>query len=213
MNLTRQQLYDEWREAHTDDPAKAVGWRNQEALDARFNCTLKHLSHKNFDGVSILDVGCGTSLNLLRYLPESDYTYLGIDCNHESLKAASKTWDIPYNEELDLTIKKQLILDETLDKIKDYFGFDVILVQGVYQEFDNVSAIREHVAKLSKVLAPGGELLIMTPSNRVLDAEGRSVLKISSYDAISILEYTGLSYELFLGELGEHIIMRVWRKE
>lgn len=213
MNEFRQQLYDEWRESHVDDPAKAVGWRNQEALDARFNCTLNHLTHKDFNGVSILDVGCGASLNLLRYLPEEDFTYLGVDCNNESLKYASEKWGIPYNEEIDLSVKKQLIRDEHLEKVRDTFGFDVIIAQGIYQEFDRVRDVRDHIYRLSTLLASGGELLIMTPCNRVLDAEGKSVLKLSAYDAVGILEDTGLHYELSLGELGEHLIMRCWRND
>lgn len=210
MNEFREKLYNEWRENNMDDPAKAVGWRNQEALDARFKCTLKHLSHKYFGGVSILDVGCGASLNLLRYLPEEDFTYIGIDCNEASLKYASANWRIPYNDKIDRTIKNQLIKDEYLEKITG--NFDVIISQGIYQEFNDIKSIREHVYKLSKFLSPGGELLIMTPSNRVLDAEGRSVLKISAYDAVSIMEYTELPYEICLGELGEHIIMKCHRK-
>lgn len=213
MNETRKKLYDEWRTSHEDDPAKAVGWRNQEALDARFNCTLNHLQHHDFDDISILDVGCGASLNLLRYLPDADFTYVGIDCNDESLQYASEHWDIPYNAEFDASVKKQLIKDEYLTKVRDTFGFDVIISQGIYQEFDDIRSIKYHVCRLSKMLNPGGELLIMTPSNRVLDAEGKSVLKISAYDAVSILEDTGLPYELALGELGEHLIMRVYKKE
>lgn len=212
MNEVRKRLYDEWREEFKDDPAKAVGWRNQQSLDARFHCTLNHLAHKNFDGVSILDVGCGASLNLLRYLPDDEYTYLGIDCNEDSLKHASETWNIPYLEDIDYNEKMQLIKDEYLDKIF-MENFDVIISQGIYQEFDSIADIRENVYRLSNMLAPGGELLIMTPSNRLLDADGKSVLKISAYDAVSILEYTGLPYELFLGELGEHIIMRVYRRD
>lgn len=212
MNEFRKKLYNTWREENKDDPAKAVGWRNMDALDARFNCTLSHLSHKNFDGVSILDVGCGASLNLLRYLPDQYYTYLGIDCNEESLKHASKEWDIPFNKNIQFDQDEQLVLDEHLS-LSSNKRFDVIISQGIYQEFDNIKSIKDHVLKLSTMLNSGGELLIMTPANRVLDAEGRSVLKISAYDAVSILEDTGLPYELFLGELGEHIIMRVYRKD
>lgn len=211
MNDYRKQLYDSWREEHGDDPAKAVGWRNQEALDARFNCTLSNLAHKDFDGLHILDVGCGASLNLLRYLPEQDWKYVGIDCNDDSLKYASEKWHLPYNEDI-TGDRVQLIQDEYLNKVRD-FRFDVIISQGIYQEFDNIRAVRDHVYALSKLLSPGGELLIMTPANRLLDAEGKSVLKISSYDAVSIMEETGLPYSVALGELGEHIIMRCWRKE
>lgn len=214
MNETRRNLYNQWREEHKDDPAKAVGWRNREALDARFNCTINHLSHADStEKVRILDYGCGTSLNLLRYLPPSmTYEYVGVDCNEDSLQYASDTYGIPYMTNYQDNLKDQLIKDEYLEKF-DGVTFDIILSQGVYQEFDTISDIRENVKKLTTLLAPGGELLIMTPANRVLDAEGRSVLKISAYDAISILEYTGLPYELFLGELGEHIIMRVYRKD
>lgn len=214
MNEYRKNLYDSWRENNEDDPAKAVGWRNQEALDARFNCTLKHLSHKEFEGLRILDVGCGASLNFLRYLPthEVDFFYTGIDCNEESLKYASERWNIPYNEKVVSQDELQLIKDEYLNKVGQDFGFDIILSQGIYQEFDSIQSIKEHVSKLSSMLNPGGELLIMTPSNRLLDAEGESVLKISAYDAVSILENTGLPYEIGLGELGEHLIMRVFRK-
>lgn len=210
MNKTRKALYDEWREQYKDDPAKAVGWRNQGALDARFNCTLRHLSHKDFNSVSILDVGCGVSLNLLKYI-DGDYTYVGIDCNEESLKEASKNSGIPLNKEYSCEDDYQLLEDEYLEKVSSH-TFDIILVQGVYQEFDSICSIREHVKRLSRCLNPGGELLIMTPANRLLEAEGKSVLKISAYDAVSILEYTGLPYELALGELGEHLIMRVYRK-
>lgn len=213
MNEFRQNLYDEWRESYQDDPAKAVGWRNQEALDARFQCTLDHLAHKDFNSVSILDVGCGASLNLLRYLPKSDFTYVGIDCNHNSLVYASEKWNIPYNEEVDLNSKMQLIKDEYLEKVRDWYGFDVIISQGIYQEFNRVRDVRDHIYRLSTLLAPGGELLIMTPCNRVLDAEGKSVLKLSAYDAVGCLEDTGLPYELSLGELGEHLIMRCWRND
>lgn len=213
MDLYRKQLYDKWREEHRDDPAKAVGWRNQEALNARFMSTLNHLKHKDCNGINILDYGCGASLNLLRYLPaDSVYAYVGVDCNEGSLKDASEKFEIPFVESYDKNLLHQLIQDEYLIKI-DYIKFDVIIAQGIYQEFDSISAIRENVKKLSNMLAPGGELLIMTPSNRLLDSQGKSVLKISPYDAISILEYTGLPYELFLGELGEHLILRVYRRD
>ena len=212
MNDTRKKIYDQWREEFKDDPAKAVGWRNQEALDARFQCTLRHLRHSDcLDKSRILDYGCGASLNLLRYIT-NDTTYVGVDCNDESLRYASETWNIPYLEDIDYNEKMQLIKDEYLDKIF-MENFDVIISQGIYQEFDSIAEIRENVYRLSTMLTPGGELLIMTPSNRLLDAEGKSVLKISAYDAVSILEYTGLPYELFLGELGEHIIMRVYRRD
>lgn len=211
MNETRQKLYDQWRETYKDDPAKAVGWRNQEALDARFTKTLAKLNNiPRKNNISILDYGCGASLNLLRYLPNMDFNYIGVDCNEKSLEYASKTWGIPYMESISKDLRKQLIKDEFLDKVAKC-QFDVIVVQGVYQEFDSIADIRDNVYKLSKILAPDGELLIMTPSNRKLDADGKSVLRISPYDAISILEYTGLPYELSLGELGEHIIMRVSR--
>ena len=212
MNDTRKKIYDQWREEFKDDPAKAVGWRNQQALDARFQCTLRHLGHSDcLDKSRILDYGCGASLNLLRYIT-NDTTYVGVDCNDESLRYASETWNIPYLEDIDYNEKMQLIKDEYLDKIF-MENFDVIISQGIYQEFDSIADIRENVYRLSTMLAPEGELLIMTPSNRLLDAEGKSVLKISAYDAVSILEYTGLPYELFLGELGEHIIMRVYRRD
>lgn len=213
MNPVRKKLYDEWRTQYKDDPAKAVGWRNKEALDARFKSTLNHLAHKNFDGVSILDVGCGASLNLLRYLdPRQEYLYTGIDCNVDSLKEASANWKIPFNALYNKVHCKQLLEDEHVTKVEG-LKFDVILAQGIYQEFDSVRGIIKHVQRLSDLLAPNGELLIMTPSNRVLDAEGRSVLKISAYDAVSVLESVGLPYELFLGELGEHIIMRIYRRD
>lgn len=212
MNDTRKKIYDQWREEFKDDPAKAVGWRNQQALDARFQCTLRHLRHSDcLDKSRILDYGCGASLNLLRYIT-NDTTYVGVDCNDESLRYASETWNIPYLEDIDYNEKMQLIKDEYLDKIF-MENFDVIISQGIYQEFDSIADIRENVYRLSAMLAPEGELLIMTPSNRLLDAEGKSVLKISAYDAVSILEYTGLPYELFLGELGEHLIMRVYRRD
>lgn len=212
MNDTRKKIYDQWREEFKDDPAKAVGWRNQQALDARFQCTLRHLGHFDcLDKCRILDYGCGASLNLLRYIT-NDTTYVGVDCNDESLRYASETWNIPYLEDIDYNEKMQLIKDEYLDKIF-MENFDVIISQGIYQEFDSIADIRENVYRLSAMLAPEGELLIMTPSNRLLDADGKSVLKISAYDAVSILEYTGLPYELFLGELGEHIIMRVYRRD
>lgn len=209
MNETRKRIYDEWREEFKNDPAKAVGWRNQEALDARFTCTLKHL-HNSIKYSKILDVGCGTSLNLLRYI-EDPLQYVGIDCNEGSLLDASTNWHIPYRPEM-TDESKLLLLDEYLEKVKDH-RFDIIVSQGIYQEFDNIVSIRKHVKALSELLNSHGELLIMTPANRVLDAEGKSVLKISAYDAVSILEYTELPYELFLGELGEHIIMRVYRKD
>jgi SAM-dependent methyltransferase len=212
MNETRKKIYDQWREEFKDDPAKAVGWRNMEALNARFQCTLNHLSHKNFNDVRILDVGCGASLNLLRYLPDDDYIYVGIDCNKESLKYASEKYCIPFNKDIRLGEREMLLLDEDLSTVSQS-KFDVILSQGIYQEFDDIKSIKKHVIALSKMLDVGGELLIMTPANRILDAEGRSVLKISAYDAVSILEDTGLPYELFLGELGEHIIMRVYRRD
>lgn len=212
MNDTRKKIYDQWREEFKDDPAKAVGWRNQQSLDARFQCTLRHLGHSDcLDKCRILDYGCGASLNLLRYIT-NDTTYVGVDCNDESLRYASETWNIPYLEDIDYNEKMQLIKDEYLDKIF-MENFDVIISQGIYQEFDSIADIRENVYRLSTMLAPKGELLIMTPSNRLLDADGKSVLKISAYDAVSILEYTGLPYELFLGELGEHIIMRVYRRD
>ena len=209
MNETRKKLYDEWRVKYKDDPSRAVGWRNMEALDKRFNTTLAHLSHKKFDGVRILDYGCGASLNLLRYI-KGDYIYIGVDCNEESLKYASQTWRIPYLQEIDFEENMQLIKDEYLNKVCHH-TYDVIIAQGIYQEFDSVADVRENISKLSELLSPGGELLIMTPSNRLLDADGRSVLKLSSYDAVSILEYVGLPYELFLGELGEHLIMKIYK--
>lgn len=210
MNEVRKKIYDEWREEFTHDPAKAVGWRNQESLDARFNCTLRHLAHKDFSEVSILDYGCGASLNLLRYLPQDPYEYLGVDCNHDSLALASKNWHIAYNDRYSYN-RKHLMLDEYLEKL-DGQQFDVILSQGVYQEFNSIADVGENVRKLCSLLAPKGELLIMTPVNRKSDFEGRSVLRLSAFDAISILESTGLPYELFLGELGEHIIMRVYKE-
>lgn len=211
MNETRKKIYDEWREKYQyEDPAKAVGWRNQEALDARFKCTLNHLYHKDLKGLRILDVGCGSSLNLLRYINLSDVQYVGIDCNEESLKYASEKWKIPYSNFYDSKLDAQLIMDEYLIKL-DNCKFDVILAQGIYQEFDSIKDIMSHANKLCTLLTPGGEFLAMTPANRVLDAEGKSVLKISPYDAVTILENTGLPYELSLGELGEHIIMKVRR--
>lgn len=213
MNEFRKKLYDEWRSTHEDDPAKAVGWTNQAALDARFNCTLKHLSHKEFTGIRILDVGCGASLNLLRYLPEEQYIYVGVDCNEGSLKYASDRWDIPYNSKLNFNDRCQLIKDEYLTKVQEWFGYDVILSQGIYQEFDDIKSVKSHILKLSNLLNPGGELLIMTPTNRILYAEGKSVLRLSAYDAVSILEDTGLPYEISLGELGEHLILRCWKPE
>ena len=214
MNETRKKFYDDQRNWYlSTDPARAVGWRNQEALDKRFHTTIAHLSNNDFEEhvYNILDVGCGCSLNLLRYINIDPHYYVGIDCNHESLDLASTTWSIPYCEYYDPELKHQLLYDEYLDKVVD-ISFDIILVQGVYQEFSSIRDIKEHVKKLSTMLSDRGELLIMTPANRLLDAEGKSVLKISPYDAISILEETGLSYELALGELGEHLIMRCYKE-
>lgn len=211
MNATRKKLYDEWRECYANDPARAVGWRNQESLDARFRCTVNHISHKNLDGLRVLDYGCGTSLNLLRYL-RGDYIYTGVDCNRESLERAAVEWRLPLNKTYKEIKGSQLIEDEFLEKVSGY-KFDIIIVQGVYQEFDDIESVRANVNKLSTMLAPGGELLMMTPTNRVLDAEGKSVLRLSAYDAVSILESTGLPYEICLGELGEHLIMKVMAKK
>lgn len=211
MNENRKKLYDEWREAYKDDPAKAVGWRNQDALNARFLSTMRHLENRYRGDRTILDYGCGASLNLLRYLPPIDFNYVGVDCNLDSLKYASKKYGIPITERYEVSENSQLIEDEYLEKLEG-LSADMIVVQGVYQEFDSIASIRENVNKLASFLAPKGELLIMTPSNRLAEPDGHSVLKISPYDAISILEYVGLPYELFLGELGEHIIMRIYKK-
>lgn len=209
MDPERKKLYNIWREQFKDDPAKAVGWRNQEALDKRFECTLSHIHQPIREDTLLLDYGCGTSLNLLRYLT-IPHRYVGVDCNEGSIDKASQDWGIEITPFYDPEVDRQLICSETLDEVK-YAKFNIILVQGVYQEFNSISDIRSHVLELSKMLAPEGELLIMTPSNRRLDAKGKSVLKISAYDAVSILEGTGLPYEIFLGELGEHIIMKAYR--
>ena len=71
--------------------------------------------------------------------------------------------------------------------------------------------MREHIAKLCSMLSPDGEIIVLTPINRLLDADGKSVLKLSAYDAVSIAEYTQLKYDISVGELGEHIILHMWR--
>ena len=223
MNETRKALYDQWREEFEDSPAKIVGWRNQESLDKRFHVTLSKLFNP-LTSSKILDVGCGAALNLLKYLPipvgndSEEFQYLGIDCNRKSLEYAHSTHsfvelvDKPIEDRYELyQIYEDEFLDKTLNSIYGESGFDIIICQGIHQEFDSINSVREHIAKLCSMLSPDGEIIVLTPINRLLDADGKSVLKLSAYDAVSIAEYTQLKYDISVGELGEHIILHMWR--
>lgn len=204
MDKIREEFYNKAREEYDINDAQAVGWRNQEALDKRFNTTKKYLDIKYVS--RILDYGCGVSLNLYKYL-DNPLNYVGVDINLESLKVASQYYDIPlYNGNSKLN--KYLIKDENLEIVSEN-KYDIIVVNGVFQEFDSVESIKSTVTKLASMLDEGGQLLCMTPCNRKLNFRDDNFMRLSVYDVVSICESIGYNYTINIGDLGEHIIFKI----
>lgn len=212
LHPIRDQLYRDWSKQYSLGDPRAVGWVNQEALDKRFHLTRDLLECESKS--SVLDYGCGASLNLLKYIkPEN---YLGVDIREESLDLAIKE----YGESLE--VKRISVLEDInegrhLSTVEEFYSLDYTLLkkwdrivcQGVYQEFPSIQEIRENILSLVRQLNDNGIFVAMTPSNREVNFDAPAVMRLSVHDLVSILEETNLPYDIYSGVLGEHLVFRV----
>ena len=125
-----------------------VGLRNQEAIDAWAEKTLKSLP----SGLKILDAGAGEckykeSCSHLEYVSQDFAQYDGTG-NGKGLQ--TKTWD---NTKLDI------VSDITAIPVPDQ-SFDALMCKDTLEHLpDPVAALRE----FSRILRPGGYLIITAP--------------------------------------------------
>ena len=122
--------------------------------------------------LKILDVGCGSGLGLYylsQKVPDQVESYLGIDLSTERLRPRFEKEPLPHD-----------FTDVDLDTEWSYGQFDIVWCAEVIEHLiDDTGLFR----KMARSLAPGGVLVITTPSqtNRELyGAQIPSYLSISS---------------------------------
>jgi len=205
MNSERKKFYDNIREEFKGDDARSVGWVNNESLNKRFWTVLDHIDCYSEDKL-VLDYGCGVALNLYQFLGNPK-NYVGVDCNRGSLEDASKKFGIPIVDSFCDTNSFPILMEDEYQERITGSRYDIIVVNGVFQEFDSIAEVEKTVVTLASLLKDNGQLICLTPSNRNFHDVG--VLRLSVYDVASIVERIKLPYEIYLGELGEHIIFKI----
>lgn len=213
MRDERKLFYEKALNDNKGDFAKEVGWMSEKSVTYRFNLIKKLIG--DFSDKIILDHGCGT-LNLYKFIKDENYAYyLGVDENLFALKYASDKYNIPiYKDVQELYNPKEkefMFYDPGLRVISN-LKFDIITAIGYLQDFDTQREISYHIETLYKMLNPGGKLIITTLSNRnIPDGEKEVTLRMSPLDIVSIMEYNGYKYELNMHDLGDQIILVIYK--
>jgi 2-polyprenyl-6-hydroxyphenyl methylase / 3-demethylubiquinone-9 3-methyltransferase len=141
-----------FRPLHKIGPARLAFIRNE--LDQHFDIPADRL--KAFDGLSILDVGCGGGL-ISEALARLGAQVTGIDPGERNVAIAKQ-----HAEGQDLKIDYRATTAEALVKTGD--RFDAIACLEVVEHVNDVGAF---VATLAELLKPGGILILSTINRNV----------------------------------------------
>lgn len=120
-----------------------------------------YVQHAPHARVSILDVGCGSSATLLWLEPHAERvaSYLGVDGNVEGLDRRFLNSAIPH-----------AFRSVNLDSAWDFGRFDLVACLEV---MEHVIEDRPLFARLCSQVAPGGRLLVSTPSTPFVKRMGK----------------------------------------
>jgi SAM-dependent methyltransferase len=123
---------------------------------------LHHLSTLLRSGDSILDVGCGTGRDLA-WLLERGYQVTGVDPSQEMIAEAQRRYPIPAGA----------LHQDTLPALDTINGqYRGIICMHVLHHLED-TALLDALYRLRSILAPGGFLVIRTPSRHAAVTDGR----------------------------------------
>ncbi len=98
-------------------------------------------------GVSVLDVACGTGVLVPDYLKRNVRSVTGVDISREMIKIAREKF--PQNNVMFFNVDVEEI---------DYEGaYDIVMVYNAFPHFPDPESL---IARLSKLLRPGGTLTV-----------------------------------------------------
>lgn len=217
MREDRVKFYNDALKEYKDDYAKQVGWSSEKSVDYRFNL-VKNLMG-DVSSKTILDYGCGTGnlYGLVLSRENNHHRYIGVDYNQNMIDFIWNKWGLPdlNKETYGLKMYRSVVLRDPDLKFVESTGykFDIITSIGVFQEFNNFIEVRDKIMQLYNLLQEGGKFIFTTLSNRTLPPEDvdHTMYRLSVMDIVNILEYNHLKYEINMKDLGDQIIVVIYK--
>ncbi|NWF66371.1 MAG: class I SAM-dependent methyltransferase [Campylobacterales bacterium] len=140
---------------------------------------------KPFDGMRVLDIGCGTSA-ILKFLSEYDIIYDGYDANLSYINSSKERWK---NRDK-FNFHNQIVDEELLKKVGSKDSYDVVLAIGLMHHLSDED-ILTLVDTAYCALKEGGSFITFDPCNlddmNILETivykydRGRNVKKVNEY--------------------------------
>lgn len=119
---------------------------------------LEWLAKQSRKGLRMLDVGCGTGINLVE-MTQAGHLAVGIDFAPTAIELANQRLTAVGNDR-NVTLECADFLHWDADEDT---GFDFILDRGCYHcNRDSVANVKQYVAQLKRFLNTDGELLLLT---------------------------------------------------
>jgi 2-polyprenyl-3-methyl-5-hydroxy-6-metoxy-1,4-benzoquinol methylase len=140
---------------------------------------------KPFDGMKVLDIGCGTSA-ILKFLSEYDIQYDGYDANSSYIDFSKDKWQ---NREK-FKFHNQIVDEELLKKVGDVESYDIVLAIGLIHHLSD-DDILTLVDTAYKALKSGGSFITFDPcyldDMNILETivykydRGRNIKRVNEY--------------------------------
>lgn len=154
-----------------------LGGTRSPTISDRAHYLLHHVAREPGTGLRLLDVGCGAAINLAyldRHAPAKVAEYVGIDHRIDGLAGRYAHLKLPHR-----------FGAVWLDDDWDLGRFDIVTCFEVIEHLTDDDGL---FAKLARHVAPGGLLLVTSPSAAFVTAKAQ--LK-PGYDAISTIQDGG----------------------
>ena len=166
-------LADRFQEGELDEqaiPAYTAGnLLSRELFKFRLNIAMRFIEQSDNDGLC-LDFGCGSGI-MLPWLSARYTRVIGIDIDTRISNSFLKSYDFtncPGSSKSRISLKESI---EDAGLVKG--SVDLIVVLDVLEHFDNPAKMIE---QLSRLLTPGGTLIVSGPTENWLYKVGRKIV-------------------------------------
>lgn len=150
---------EEWDRIYRLTPPDALPWEQWQPAEELVQMVGKG---EVAPGQKALDLGCGLGTNTI-YLASIGVKATGIDISDAAVQMAMK-------RALQAGVDANFIPGNVLDLPFDDATFDFLLDRGCFHHLD-IEVRRDYVKEVSRVLVPGGRLLLITFRSRISPVE------------------------------------------